>query len=218
MKLSTALICAISACGLFSAILLTACCPCLKQAPRYADERPQMIELAGDSVTVPLGEVNVIDYIESKSPRNIKIKNYKGIAVCESDTARSAWLVTTTDWLPFLGAYVDDKALTISMQRHLLAERYKEHSVISTRNWIIATVVVPRGAVDNFYASSHTLYLDSIRARRITAMVTDRLVINQSRIDSLLLAGKGPRELKYEDSKISWITDSGLDWHRPGQR
>lgn len=173
--------------------------------------------LGGDTVRIPLERFDTFDFTQLQSDRGIKINNYKGVAVCESDTASTPWLVTREDWAPFLQADVANGSLTLCLNRQLLDDYYGGASRVTTEDFVLATVVVPRGMADNFYASSHTLYLDSIKARKVTAMSKDRIVLNDCDIDSLLVPGHAPEELKLANSRIGKVSVDGSPFHTPGE-
>lgn len=169
--------------------------------------------IGGARVTRPLPAFNKVTAIVTDRDDHILwIDNFKGIAVAESDTVKAPVLVTDTGWMEYLRCDVDsDKCLTVDIDYNKINERYCNDSTpmrrgsyhIRSENFVIATVVVPRGTVGE--VKSHynsTLYLDSVVSKRFVADVNGRLVLNGCRIDRLDCTGNCLKELKLDGSTV----------------
>jgi hypothetical protein len=178
----------------------------LKHRPVYEFDRwnyeaPSNIPLTtigGEMTKTPLGTFGAIRFTDI--PADVKIANYKGLAVCESDTATRPWLMTRAQWQPLIEKTVSDDTLTVSINRPAIADLYGTR--VQTEDFILATVIVPRGKVGSVSAKSHTLYLDSVRARQFTVFAPDRLVLNVCTIGSLRNYADKINELKLDASAV----------------
>lgn len=159
----------------------------------------QLTTIGGDVTKTPLGTFGAIRFTET--PADVKIANYKGLAVCESDTATRPWLMTRAQWQPLIEKTVSDDTLTVSINRPAIADLYGTR--VQTEDFILATVIVPRSKVGSVSAKSHTLYLDSVRATQLSTFAPDRLVLNVCTIDSLHNYADGLNELKLDASAVA---------------
>lgn len=167
--------------------------------------------LGGDTVSIPLEPVHKVTFVDNRTSRN-SIQNYRGISVLESDTARGASLLVTEGWLPGIKYSNDSGALTIEIDLDALLKKYNVEmcvpgekcnlKILKSENIVIATIVVPRGILKEVAARRKTIYLDSIHADEILSKVDDRLVINNSHINTLNSRAKIMSELKLDNSTI----------------
>lgn len=161
--------------------------------------------LGGEPRCVTLGEVNKVTYDDGNGWR---IDNFKGIAVAESDTARTATLVTTEGWMPYIKCEVDSGALTVKIDYDAMTREYcgengaKWMTRLKSEDFVPARVIMPRGSLREVYAKNKTLYLDSVNAKEIMSKVDDRLVLNNSHIGALNSRAKKINELKLENSTV----------------
>ena len=138
----------------------------------------------------------------------VKIANYKGMAVCESDTATRPWLMTRAQWQPLLLSSVADGTLDLRVNREAIADLYGLR--VSTEDYMLATVIVPRGMVNRVSVTGHTLYLDSVRAKTFAVSAPDRLVLNVCTIGSLRNSAGTMDELKLDASTVDMANLRGV--------
>lgn len=162
--------------------------------------------LGGETRCVKLpGIVHKVTYDDSKAWR---IDNFKGIAVAESDTARTATLVTTEGWMPYLKCETDSGMLTVKVDYDAVIREYcdengaKWMTRLRSEDFVAARVIMPRGWLREVYAGNKTLYLDSVKAKEILSKVDDRLVLTNSHLGVLNSRAKKINELKLENSTI----------------
>lgn len=164
--------------------------------------------LGGEEVKVGLPDVNKVIFTEKLADSDVRIdlRNFKGISVEESDTAKSSTLVTSADWLPLLKCQVDSGILDLAVDYSAIIEGYNtgDGNIIRCKadNFVIAKVIVPSGTLKEVYARTKTIYLDSVKAKEIISKVSKRLVLNNC--DIQLLNGQAYRmdELKLDNSKV----------------
>lgn len=146
------------------------------------------------------GPVATLRFIDTPASPKVKIDNYKGIALTESDTATCATLHTAGGWDRFITTTITpDSTLTVTIDRQAIADLYGSGSSavrVRSEEFVVARVIVPRGTVSHIQAPTHTIYLDSLVTPRLDADVQGRIVFNASAIDTLSLIGKSPREIK----------------------
>lgn len=141
---------------------------------------------------------------------NIKIVNYQGISVVESDTASRPVLHTTSSWHPFIDSKVDNDILTLSIDYDSVAVRYgisygdSKQRFIESDHYVIATVVIPAGMLREVNAKYSTVYIDSVDMADLLVKVDDRLVLNNSHIGVLNSRSKKINELKLDNSTVDY--------------
>ena len=162
--------------------------------------------LGGETRCVKLpGIVHKVTYDDSDAWR---IDNFKGIAVAESDTARTATLVTTEGWMPYLKCETDSGMLTVKVDYDAITREYcgengvKWMTRLRSEDFVAARVIMPRGWLQEVYAGNKTLYLDSVKAKEILSKVDDRLVLTNSHLGVLNSRAKKINELKLDNSTI----------------
>lgn len=161
--------------------------------------------LGGEPRCLPLGKVDKVIYDDSNSWR---IANFKGISVTESDTARTATLVTSVDWLPYLDCRVDSGAVTVKVDYDAMVRKYYDDGKrpgrvrLRSEDFVVARVIMPHGWLREVAARKKTLYLDSVKTPELLSKVDDRLVLNDCRIGKLNSRSKRINELKLDNSTI----------------
>lgn len=164
--------------------------------------------LGGENVSISLEPANKVTFDDNTRSRIINICNYKGFAVLESDTARMTTLHTKADWLPFLDCKSDSGALTVKVDYDAMFKEYVDSGKsqvyvrLRSEDFVIATVIMPRGSLHEVAARDKTMYIDSVRADEILSKVDDRLVLNNSHIRNLNSRSKKINELKLDNSTI----------------
>lgn len=165
--------------------------------------------IEGDEVNnIFMDSIDRIVFAEKKID-GIKISNYKGFVVAERDTAVNPMLMTASDWIPLLDYAVNDRELTVSVNYESINKRYfadKNNTIgskrIKSKDYRVATLIVPKGMIKKVTADGITVYFDSVRSN-IEANVNGRIVLlNGSRIDTLRCSADNVKELKMTDSNI----------------
>lgn len=167
--------------------------------------------LGGEEVKVGLPDVNKVVFTEKLADSDVRIdlRNFKGISVEESDTAKSSTLVTSADWLPLLKCQVDSGTLDLAVDYSAIIEGYNtgDGNIIRCKadNFVIAKVIVPSGTLKEVEAMDKTIYLDSVKAKEIISKVNYRLVLNNCDIQLLKGQAKRMNELKLDNSKVGEV-------------
>lgn len=161
----------------------------------------------GEEVSVPLKPLQRFIFKDNTRGRQVRVYNYKGISVQESDTARMVTLHTTTDWLPYIKWTCDSANLIVNVNFNVVRGKYLNDKQrlslrLRSKNASIATVIMPRGMLREVVATNKTVYLDSINADEIISLVEDRLVLNNSHINTLNSRARKINELKLDNSTV----------------
>ncbi len=172
--------------------------------------------LGGEQVNIVLEPVHKVAFDDNSHGTIFRIDNYKGFAIQESDTARMTTLHTRAGWKPFLDCSTDSGLLTVKVNYNAMVREYVDSCMprrsvrLSSEDFVIATVIMPRGTLREVAANDKSVYLDSVRADEIISMVEDRLVLNNSHIKVLDSRAKKINELKLADSTVGTADFDGV--------
>lgn len=164
--------------------------------------------LGGEKVNIQLEDAHKVIYDDYEHGCVLKIENYKGLAVLESDTARVTTLRASAGCMPYLDCRSDSGELTVKVDYEALVKEYVDSGMprrsvrLVLDDFVIATVIMPRGTLREVAARDKTVYLDSVVADEIKSKVDDRLVLNNSHIKLLNSRAKRIRELKLDNSTV----------------
>lgn len=175
---------------------------------RSKSVRIKKYTLGGEYVSLPLEGASKVTFDDGNMGWASSVDNYKGFAVLESDTARMTTLRTRTDWVPFLECRTDSGMLTVKVNYDAMVKEYVDSGMprrmvrLRSEDFVIGTLIMPRGSLREVAARDKTLYLDSIKADEIMSKVDDRLVLNNSHIRLLNSRAKRISELKLDNSTV----------------
>lgn len=165
--------------------------------------------MGGETVSLELDSpVHKVIYVNNDTTDgSVKVRGIKGLKVKESSTATAATVDVASDWARYLDCRVDSGVLTVSIDYGAMRRQYdtdiaKRRAYLTSEDFVIACVNVPKGTLREVGARSGTVYVDSLNTDVLLSKVDDRLVLNYSHIARLESRSKTINELKLEDSTI----------------